>query len=199
MNAVDPRLERLISRLLDGEIDASQRAELDAALAADPAVGRLVEEYRLIDARAADALRLVCVGRAAIKAPRRAEPWRAQRWRIGAAVGALAAAAAVLIAVRPWDAPVDGRAVKPSAESVFEFAGPISPRASRTLRRLAGREDPAGALAVEFVDDPLIHPRSLDRSRLRDWVGVVNEAGDEIYLMERQRSRTRVGTASYEY
>ena len=45
---VEERIERLICRRLDGEIDAVEQAELDRILANDPAARDLFNDYHVI-------------------------------------------------------------------------------------------------------------------------------------------------------
>lgn len=57
MKTPDDRIERLISRCLDGECSSAQRRELDAELRRDPDVQVLYEEHRALDHEIRNALR----------------------------------------------------------------------------------------------------------------------------------------------
>ena len=54
---VDERIERLISRSLDGKLTADERAELAEILRANAAARRLLDEYTEIDRLAIRAIR----------------------------------------------------------------------------------------------------------------------------------------------
>ncbi len=56
MNPVDPKIERLIVRQLDGEITEAEQLELNRELLRNPAAHRLWEEYRALDATAGEVL-----------------------------------------------------------------------------------------------------------------------------------------------
>ena len=63
MNPVDPKIERLIVRQLDGEITEAEQLELNRELLRNPGANRLLEEYRSLDATACEALQHVLVDR----------------------------------------------------------------------------------------------------------------------------------------
>ncbi len=56
MNPVDPKIERLIVRQLDGEITEAEQLELNRELLRNPGAHRLWEEYRTLDATAGEVL-----------------------------------------------------------------------------------------------------------------------------------------------
>ncbi len=56
MNPVDPKIERLIVRQLDGEITEAEQLELNRELLRNPSAHRLWEEYRTLDATAGEVL-----------------------------------------------------------------------------------------------------------------------------------------------
>jgi hypothetical protein len=72
--AID-RLERLISRHLDGEITAAEQRELDAMLAADADARAIFEDYCHIDARAGAVLRMDLSDARDAQYPRQRSPW----------------------------------------------------------------------------------------------------------------------------
>lgn len=56
MNPVDPKIERLIVRQLDGEITEAEQLELNRELLRNPTAHQLWEEYRTLDATAGEVL-----------------------------------------------------------------------------------------------------------------------------------------------
>ena len=56
MNPVDPKIERLIVRQLDGEITEAEQLQLNRELLRNPGAHRLWEEYRALDATAGEVL-----------------------------------------------------------------------------------------------------------------------------------------------
>lgn len=63
MNPVDPKIERLIVRQLDGEITEAEQLELNRELLRNPGAHRLWEEYRALDATAGEVLQNLLVDR----------------------------------------------------------------------------------------------------------------------------------------
>ena len=63
MNPVDPKIERLIVRQLDGEITEAEQLELNRELLRNPGARRLWEEYRALDATAGEVLQSLLVDR----------------------------------------------------------------------------------------------------------------------------------------
>ena len=59
---IDPQIERLIVRRLDGELTPDEQLELDRVLLKDPAARDLLEAYGRIDRDAGDALALALAG-----------------------------------------------------------------------------------------------------------------------------------------
>ncbi|MFQ5411521.1 MAG: zf-HC2 domain-containing protein, partial [Phycisphaerae bacterium] len=100
-DGVDERVERLISRWLDGEISPAESAELDRALAADPAARALFDDYREGDRLAAAALR-EDVG--ALRHP--PSNGRFRGWRFAVAGAVLTAAAVVALSFLPVFRPI---------------------------------------------------------------------------------------------
>src|SRR5215470_9955231 len=98
MSLNSEQLELLITRALDGEISAADRAILDAELAADPQARQLFNDCRQLDAAAHSALKSVADAPHIIKLPQR--PKRRMTW-LAAVPGVLAAAAAVVFFVAP--------------------------------------------------------------------------------------------------
>src|SRR5262245_31901821 len=94
MNDRIDTLERMISRVIDGEATIAERRELDRRLRDDPAAHELYEEYTAFDREIGAALRS--------DARRTARP-RRLLFRIAQA-GSLAAAACIAV-VLMWQAP----------------------------------------------------------------------------------------------
>ncbi|MCK6455784.1 MAG: hypothetical protein L6Q92_04560 [Phycisphaerae bacterium] len=192
MTHIDEPLERLINRSLDGELTSEEREQLDRALGDNPAARQLLADYQSIDARAQDALRGVFVStRPAVVS------WRPSRgMRLAAAMGVLAAAAGLVLMVGP-------RLI--DAE---RSAGPLSPpsvRSDPSEPPLLARVDPApfanepssgDVLLADHIEESPPIPRTRDRRMTRDWLGVMDESGDRIYLLEMDHRRTRVMTVS---
>ena len=63
MNPVDPKIERLIVRQLDGEITEAEQLELNRELLRNPGARRLWEDYRTLDATAGEVLQSLLVDR----------------------------------------------------------------------------------------------------------------------------------------
>lgn len=198
----DERTERLICRLLDGEITADQRAELDAILARNAEARSLLKEYGEIDARAAEALRHDLCRAATAVAPR----GRRGLWL--ATAGGLVAAAAVIVfsllpdlwtggtwpggSGLPMGANDNGDAIARSGNGFDQQATPRFPGSSQ-----AGR----GQMAQQFVDYGGLDQRPAQRSRdlQRDWVGIPTADPDTIIIIQRDRRTTRITPISGDF
>jgi len=211
-------LEDRIVRALDGELSASERAELDRELLRNPAARRLMDQYRRIDGQAAAALRTALGSDANVlgtASPAR-PPRRATRWRWGSI--SLVAAAVLLLAVGIWAAVHarhwlpgggDDRAARREPLAVgckgVEPTGTQPALAAARGRDGAAVRSPLGKAGVEDV--PLMYdtadpspffdtPRQGDRVIDRHFFGVFDEARRELYLIEVDRVRTRVDAIS---
>ena len=138
------RLAEQLSAYLDGELDAPERAELEARLERDEDARRLLEDLRVLSQtleqdeppELPDTLiprihgTLEGPGEPAESKPRTTPVWRRPPWIAGAA----AAAACVLAAVVVHNLPPDERLLPPSAERVAEESLRPSERASGDRR-----------------------------------------------------------------
>jgi len=197
----DEQLTSLISRHLDGDLTASEQAELDRIVLADPSAGRVLEEYRRLDAQAAAALNEAFGSPGAGWVPVGASAGRARGWLgpVSAAAAALLLAAGVWMAVRYWP----GSAPEPP-----DRAGPVKPivvaagTAAPAGDAIKGPADAAGGEGVPLMSDvpdpsPMFDGAQRgDRFIDRQFFGGFDEAGREYYLMELDRVRTRVETIS---
>ena len=48
------------------------------------------------------------------------------------------------------------------------------------------------AQLIDYVDRPAILPRNRRQLQTRDWIGIVNEKGDQVYLLEQNHRQTRI-------
>ncbi len=175
----DDRVERLICRCLDQEATPEERAELASLLVRDADAKCMYEEYRRLDALAAEA---ICPDTAGSKWSKQAgedsSSW--SRWRI-ATLGAVATAAAVvaLSFVPLWRPPSD-----PTPQAL------VPPRA--VAPALVARPSPqpgwpAGEYqAVDHVPTQPLH------NLYRDLIGIRAKDKNVIYLIERSRRSTTI-------
>lgn len=190
-------LELLITRAIDGEISAADRAILDAELAADPQARTLFNEYRGIDAEAHAALQSIVDAPWTIKLPVHSS--RTSRFRpwYYAVPGLLAAAAAVVFFVAPRGAQPEPRLPQqPQLDTPLLVSNQKPPLKNLVPHvpdnpALSGQSAP-GAQFVDYVDQPSLQPRRLNRHTTRDWIGVVDDSGQNIYLMQNNHRRTRI-------
>jgi len=190
-------LELLITRALDGEISAADRAILDAELAADPRARALLNDYRRIDAEAGAALKSIIDAPRTIKLP--LQPSRSARFRpwYYAVPGVLAAAAAVVFFVVPRGAQPEPRSTEQPRIDTPVLVSNVKPPLKNLIPHvpdnpaLAGQSVP-GARFVDYVEQPSLQPRRLNRHTTRDWIGVVDDSGQNIYLMQNNHRRTRI-------
>lgn len=215
---VDPRIERLICRLLDGEITPAERAELDAALAQDALARRLLDEYRRNDLLAVEALRADAARRTGSRRRRAVHGWRR------AAIGAVLAAAAVIVLSLLPDVLLHGPGRSPSITPTLSTS-PARPGVP-TLPGLPLAQAPAngaysamaprpngGAFSAATSDPRLSNPRTLGGDRLpqfvdyrdanyvpvrrlrdvrSDWIGIPNPNKDVILIIGRDAQTTRL-------
>jgi hypothetical protein len=198
---VDERTERLICRLLDGEITADERAELDGVLARDAAARALLKDYSEIDAKAADALRHDLSRAVTAVAPR----GRRGLW-LATAGGLVAAAAVVVFSFLPdlWSGatgPDEGlaRSANGNGDAVAHGGNGFD---SQAMRRLPGRNQAGpGPMAQRFVDYGGLDPRPAQRSRnlQRDWVGIPTADPNTIIIIQRDRRTTKITPISGDF
>jgi hypothetical protein len=201
------QLELLITRSLDGEINAADRAILDAELKADPQARRLFNQCRRLDDAARTALREAVDAPRIIRMPAAAgRSTRRLHW-FAAAAPLLAAAAAVVFFVtprgavppsdmpRPTDSPQIVSNQKPPLRNLVPHV-PVRPSPDDPAAFEAG--DP-GVRFVDYVDRPVVQPRRLNRHQTRDWIGVMDESGQNIYLLQNNHRRTRIVPVSGDF
>ena len=190
------QLELLITRAIDGEISAADRAILDAELKADPDARALFHSYRTIDAEAGAALQSIIDAPRTIKLPLQTS--RSSRFRpwYYAVPGLLAAAAAVVFFVVPRGAQPEPRPNDPPRLDTPVLVSNVKPPLKNLVPHapdpaLAGLSAP-NARFVDYVEQPSLQPRRLNRHTTRDWIGVVDDNGQNIYLMQNNHRRTRI-------
>jgi hypothetical protein len=187
---VDERTERLISRLLDGEITSEEQTELDGTLAGNSAAQALLSEYRRIDARAAEALRCDFHGVTTTVAPRR----RSGLW-LATAGGLLAAAAVVAFSFLPdlWSGK-SGSGEPSHPVAVVPTPGPA--------------QHPGGGISTngfvppaQFADYRNADQRPVRRLRdvQRDWIGIPSADGKTIFFIERKTQTTKLTPISGDF
>lgn len=193
-DSVNDRLERLISRKLDGELTVEQSRELDGILARDPSARRLLDEHRRLDDLAKSAL-----GAQFDLSNTAVRPVRAGGLRLAIAGAVLAAAAVVLLSFLPdllrWSPTgADRRGGKgsgPNDVARVPDAPGVYPR----------NDFNAGVGRPQFVDfnpdyghaDYL--PRVRNRDVMRDLIGVQTKDAknqDVIYIFERNSLSTKI-------
>jgi len=189
---IDERTERLICRLLDGEITADERTELDDILTRDPAARALLKDYSEIDAKAADALRHD-LGRAVTAvAPR----GRRGLW-LATAGGLVAAAAVVLFSFLPdlWS----GKTSPGGGNRIARNDDGFNPGAMPGLR--GPHSVGPGSSAQQFVDYGGFDQRPAQRSRdvQRDWLGIPTADPNTIIIIQRDRRTTRITPISGDF
>jgi hypothetical protein len=188
---VDERTERLISRLLDGEITSEEQAELDGTLAGNPAAQALLHEYRRIDARAAEALRCDFYGVTTTVAPRR----RSGLW-LATAGGLLAAAAVVAFSFLPdlWSGRTGSGEPSRSVPMVMRDPGP-------PVDASAGMDRNGFVPPAQFADYRNADQRPVRRLRdvQRDWIGIPSADGKTIFFIERKTQTTKLTPISGDF
>lgn len=184
------RIERLICRRLDGEMTASENAELDRILATDASARKLLSDYARIDAFAVQSLRTdFAHARAAVR------PRQLGGYRLAAAGAVLAAAAVIALSFIP-------NLFGPTEQSPREFVAspqrvvePLSPyRGGFTPREQVPQY-------VDYRDTDYL-PQQRQQDVLRDLIGVrvKNEKNqDVIYIFERNAETTRIVPLSSDF
>ena len=168
-NEVDEQTERLIVRHLDGELTGSEQDELNQILLRSAAARRMLSEYQENDRLAADVVGAVADGRwsAEVEPDPSARRRRVTRWRAWTA--GLAAAAAIAIVVS-WPQQPD------SLDRV-----PTPPVA---------RPDRVAVPTDNLVFTGTELPHRGERRINRDYLGVFDESGQSLLLLEVDRTRT---------
>ena len=175
---VDERTERLMSRVLDGEADAQERAELAGVWLRDPAARALFDQYERFDKLAATAFR-----RDLTETRPTAPPGRFRSWRLGAAAAALSAAAVIALSFLPnWQPPDLTLPENRSAVPTMTDAGPGTSGPSRMIR------SPAEPAYLDVDHQPVRKLRDIRQ----DFIGVPGKNKDQIYIFERNTQTTRL-------
>ncbi|MCH8147433.1 MAG: hypothetical protein IH987_05470 [Planctomycetes bacterium] len=181
MNPLDPKIERLIVRQLDGEITEDEQLELSRELLRNPQAHRLWEEYRALDATVGDVLEDVLGDRHAsfdpTAIPSTVTATRPQfvrrHWLLLS--GAVAAAVLALAIPRPALTPND----HPTGFVENTAAQPIRVRNDVRPPRPVNAGVP-----MRNVSMP-----SVQRQTGTDVFGVLDENGN-VYWIEVERTRT---------
>jgi hypothetical protein len=173
---VDERAERLICRVLDGEADAGQRAELASLLLRDPAAKALFDDYQRVDQLSASALRRDLAGARPVVVRR-----RFSGLTIGAAGALVTAAAVVAISLLPsWlssnGAGRGGQAV-PTAGMVPGAVPALPPQMIRSPN------------LYEYSEIDHQPARRLQDFR-QDFIGIPSKNKNQIYIFERNKRTT---------
>lgn len=181
LNDVTERVERLISRRLDGEISPADDAELNNILAVDPAARRMLADYQRIDATASRVLSYDFDNAKTVARPR-----QHGGIRLAAAGAVLAAAAVVALSFLP-----DIFMSANRSDGTREFtAAPVSPV-------VPGGASSGGGFVPQFVDytDQDYMPQERRQDVLRDVIGVRakdRNNKDVIYIFERNAQNKRI-------
>ncbi len=192
------QLERLITRQLDGEITDAERSMLDRELAENSAARQLFDEYRGLDLRAHAAVQVFCEPAPATIPFRRPQSSTNRSIWMKTIPGLLAIAAAVAFFVAPSrrvanNVPIaTGLQAKPQLDIVAHdplkaYDPHLSPLEQSNRIAASGN-----AQLIDYVDRPAIQPRNRRQSQTRDWIGIVNDKGDQVYLLEQNHRRTRI-------
>jgi hypothetical protein len=191
------RLDRLISRRLDGEATGAERAELEALIATDPTAALRFDELQSIDAMAHAALSRDAASLRAHSTTHDASLGATDRfgaWRRGVAGAVVAAAAVVLFSIM-----IDGM---PGAAD--RSGSPHKIVRNDIARELGGaRPTPdvmtnAPVAMPQMIDYRDVNPLPLERRRTRDRqvIGVRDEERDVFYLFEIEKQSTTVTPVS---
>lgn len=193
------QLERLITRKLDGEITDVESRILDRELIENADARRLFDDYRSLDLSAHAAVQTFCEPARASIPFRRPAGWFNRSIWFKAVPGLLAAAAAVAFFIAPArhianDAPVTvapGVARPPLDIVAHDPRKAYDPNLS-PLEQSNRFADGGNAQLIDYVDRPAILPRNRRQLQTRDWIGIVNEKGDQVYLLEQNHRQTRI-------
>ncbi|MHC4091377.1 MAG: hypothetical protein ACYSVY_14075 [Planctomycetota bacterium] len=177
MSQHDERIERLITRRLDGELTAEERLELDRELLRSPETRRRLEEHERIDTAAAAALAAVVDAGAdttptCVPAVGRRRGYSRSWWALPAAAAAAVALIAILVPPRTGEREM---AISPPEEAQ---SGTIA-----SPERVAERRVEPGVLQATYGPD------RLDRAVDQDSLYIVGDDG-RVYIIDRQRVRT---------
>lgn len=179
MDPAGERLERLISRRLDGEITSVEASELDRILSADPAARALLIDSQDLDRLAAEALREDAGMSRKPTANRRYRGW----W-IAAGGAILTAAAVVALSFLPVLKPAGPR-VADNNRSRFPIArGDPSPESGRPFMEYRN---------VDF------RPRQWMGDVRRELIGIRGDDPDTLYIFERRMQATQIRPVSGDF
>ncbi len=177
------RIERLISRHLDGEITAEEQLELDRAILRDPEVRSLFEEAQRIDSLAMDSLQGVMVS---LNTPFEIDSLTSKSRQVGRSYGLawwlMPGAIAAVIVVGIF-------VVKPVFSPIWEHGGHDAVRLDTTPVVESATGTHLGLVPegpVELVNDS---PRRIKRHTDREVIGIVGEDGN-IYWLEVDHVKT---------
>lgn len=180
MAAWDDRLERLISRRLDGEITQAEDLELNKMIIRSPEARRLSEDLQREDDLLGAALReALSAEPAAMPSMRTRKPYpyrvRVRRWPVSVAVAAAIAAFVLGPSHLGLWGPAQDAASSPRAIT----SDPV--RTAGQAGAISSGPPVAGDAGV-----PGYRRRAVDRNVL----GVLGEDGKTLYLLEMNRTRT---------
>lgn len=164
----DDRLERLISRFLDGEARPEERRALNQTLARDPAARALFDETQALDREATVAMRQALGRSRLLIAPRRVSGWAG-----GLGLAAAAAIAALFIWQPGGGLSGDARNTSTAGPS-WGFA-PAPPPGDSVAPAIEGYHRPQVKL----------------RDTQRDWLVVPGERPGEFLIIEVNHVRTQ--------
>ncbi len=170
MNDVDERTERLINRYLDGELTPTEQDELNQILLRSAEARRMLSDYQENDRLATETIAVAVEGRWSGGS---VGPWSvARRWIAGRTVWAGVAAAAVLalVVLAPWQ-----------AHELAQNPKPIAPVVSSNGSVVSGDR-----LTYTSTGVPVRGERNIKR----DYIGVIDEENDSLYVFEVDRRRT---------
>jgi len=202
-NPGDERIERLISRALDGELGEDDRWEFEALIRTNPDARALFESYERVDALASASLAADFDGGAGRAhhdasgngqstfeyptAARSAFGWRRQL-RVGIAAAVLAAAAMIVVASLPMS----------RVTSLFSSDGDRSVAKTGNGQHDWPKAPATGNGAPMFVDyqTPVHQPQRIRDDVFRDVIGVQGDDPNVIIILERQTRAARVETVS---
>lgn len=180
-DGVDERTERLICRLLDGEIAADEQAVIEQILSSNPAAKALFDDYRQIDVRAADALRHDFARPDMTPAPRR----RSSLW-LATVGGLLAAAAVVAISFLPAALSTSGGGGRRHPDIAL-----VQPRVSDGVVAGPGRIASQLPQYVDYSNAAQPPVRRLRQVR-HDWIGIPGNDPNTILIIERNAQKTTI-------
>ncbi len=191
---IDEHLEYLMTRQLDGRISEAEQLELNKALIRSPEAHRLFDEYQANDALAADTLRKTfdrpIAPSSTTPAPDVFARNRWRGWSMARSVILVAAAIALAVMIRgiPWSTSDDPAQVQ-RPRAISAKPTPLEPPAMADLKSAPKPLTPVKVLT----------PRELHEYMPRDFVAVMDEQAQNIYLLEMDRPQTNGMPVSMRY